>query len=323
MVNVFIALGKGELGKEIEKYLKDYGLFVELDGRPLQFVQGDGRRIFRPMQSKDVPWYVAGRADYGITGEDLVTEYALGNGGSIKVLERLGFGKGDLVVFAREDTEKAELKRVPVVAFPYFYGNTVRKGMAEQYLRNAFGEYNALAVNGSTEGFVADGTADLGFDFTTYFTRPENERGRTTISANRLKIVERIMPTEAVVISKNMPGFNEQSYEKMLSMHGLAWKKTGGLIPAIVQDAETGEVLMEAYANQNALQKTIDTGLATFYSRSRQELWTKGMTSGNTMAMVEILYDCDGDALLYRVKPKGPACHTGERTCFYRSLWKI
>ncbi len=93
-----------------------------------------------------------------------------------------------------------------------------------------------------------------------------------------------------------------------------------GLIPAIVQDAQTGEVLMLAYMNREALQRTIETGETWFWSRSRRQLWHKGATSGNTQRVVEVCYDCDGDALLVRVVPAGPACHTGQRSCFFRSL---
>jgi phosphoribosyl-ATP pyrophosphohydrolase/phosphoribosyl-AMP cyclohydrolase len=93
-----------------------------------------------------------------------------------------------------------------------------------------------------------------------------------------------------------------------------------GLAPAIVQDADTGQVLMLAWMNAEALQKTVESGEAHFWSRSRQELWHKGATSGNIQRVVEIRLDCDGDALLLRVHPAGPACHTGEISCFYRSL---
>lgn len=93
-----------------------------------------------------------------------------------------------------------------------------------------------------------------------------------------------------------------------------------GLVPAIVQDAATGEVLMLAWVNDEALNKTIESGTTWFWSRSREELWNKGATSGNVQHIVEIRYDCDGDTLLYRVTPDGPACHTGERSCFYRTV---
>jgi len=94
-----------------------------------------------------------------------------------------------------------------------------------------------------------------------------------------------------------------------------------GLVPAIVQDAQTDQVLMLAYMNQEALEHCISTGEAHFWSRSRSELWHKGATSGNTQRIVEIRYDCDGDTLLLRVEPYGPACHTGQQSCFYRRLW--
>jgi phosphoribosyl-ATP pyrophosphohydrolase/phosphoribosyl-AMP cyclohydrolase len=93
-----------------------------------------------------------------------------------------------------------------------------------------------------------------------------------------------------------------------------------GLVPCVVQDEATGEVLMLAYANRNALELTLETGDMHFFSRSRDEIWRKGETSGATMAVKQLRYDCDGDAVLAIVAPTGPACHTGERTCFYREV---
>jgi phosphoribosyl-ATP pyrophosphohydrolase/phosphoribosyl-AMP cyclohydrolase len=93
-----------------------------------------------------------------------------------------------------------------------------------------------------------------------------------------------------------------------------------GLIPAIVQDAMNGKVLMLAYMNAQALEATLKTGETHFWSRSRQELWHKGATSGNIQKVSSIEVDCDADALLLKVFPAGPACHTGHTTCFFRSL---
>ncbi len=93
-----------------------------------------------------------------------------------------------------------------------------------------------------------------------------------------------------------------------------------GLVPVIAQDATTKQVLMLAYMNAEALAKTIGTGNATFWSRRRKSLWMKGETSGNVLRVREIRYDCDGDTILLLVEPAGPACHTGEVSCFYRSL---
>jgi phosphoribosyl-AMP cyclohydrolase / phosphoribosyl-ATP pyrophosphohydrolase len=101
-------------------------------------------------------------------------------------------------------------------------------------------------------------------------------------------------------------------------IHNLAFDDRG-LITAIVQDDGTNEVLMVAYMNAESLAKTLQTGETWFWSRSRQELWHKGATSGNTQRVVDIRLDCDGDAVLVRVDPKGPACHTGERTCFFQT----
>ena len=93
-----------------------------------------------------------------------------------------------------------------------------------------------------------------------------------------------------------------------------------GLIPAIVQDAETNDVLMLAYMNAESLRLTTETGETWFWSRSRSELWHKGATSGNVQRVVDVRVDCDADTLLVLVNPTGAACHTGERTCFYRKL---
>lgn len=93
-----------------------------------------------------------------------------------------------------------------------------------------------------------------------------------------------------------------------------------GLIPVVVQDAKTKEVLMLAYANEEALRRTLETGYAHYWSRSRNKLWMKGETSGNTQKIVEIRVDCDCDTLLYLVEQKGNACHTGHKSCFFRRL---
>jgi phosphoribosyl-AMP cyclohydrolase / phosphoribosyl-ATP pyrophosphohydrolase len=93
-----------------------------------------------------------------------------------------------------------------------------------------------------------------------------------------------------------------------------------GLVPVIAQDVATGDVLTLAYANREAVEKTLSSGEAHYYSRSRSELWRKGATSGNTQRVVEVRLDCDADALLYVVEPHGPACHTGQKSCFFTTL---
>jgi len=93
-----------------------------------------------------------------------------------------------------------------------------------------------------------------------------------------------------------------------------------GLVPAIVQDAETHQVLMMAWMNAESLRLTLEKGEAVFWSRSRQEIWHKGATSGNVQKVIELRVDCDADTLLILVEPAGPACHTGEQSCFFREL---
>ena len=98
------------------------------------------------------------------------------------------------------------------------------------------------------------------------------------------------------------------------------FEKNGGLVPVIVQDIDTNEVLMLAYMNEEALKLTQETGFAHYFSRSRNKLWKKGESSGNTQEVKEILVDCDNDTILLKVKQKGPACHTGRKSCFFTNL---
>jgi phosphoribosyl-AMP cyclohydrolase / phosphoribosyl-ATP pyrophosphohydrolase len=103
----------------------------------------------------------------------------------------------------------------------------------------------------------------------------------------------------------------------------LDWAKGDGLLPAVVQDATDGRVLMLAYMNESALAATLESGRVTFYSRSKQRLWTKGETSGNVLELVAITADCDRDTLLVQARPTGPACHTGSPTCFGDTAWPL
>jgi phosphoribosyl-AMP cyclohydrolase len=105
-----------------------------------------------------------------------------------------------------------------------------------------------------------------------------------------------------------------------LKIDDLNWSKQNGLIPVVVQDNLSKDILMVAYANKEALEKTCTTRLAHFWSRSKQKLWLKGETSGNTQKIIDVLIDCDEDTILYLVESNGPACHTGNRSCFFRNI---
>lgn len=108
-----------------------------------------------------------------------------------------------------------------------------------------------------------------------------------------------------------------------IEIEKLDFKKMNGLMPAVIQDSETLEVLMLGFMNEKALDKTISEGLVTFYSRSKERLWQKGESSGNTLSVVEIRRDCDSDSLLILAKPAGPTCHTGEVSCFGKSKFGL
>jgi len=103
----------------------------------------------------------------------------------------------------------------------------------------------------------------------------------------------------------------------------LDFEKMGGLVPVVTQDAGNGQVLMVAFADREAVEMTLRTGYAHYHSRSRDSLWKKGATSGHVQLIKEILVDCDSDTLLYRVEQTGPACHTGARSCFFRSIEEL
>lgn len=107
-----------------------------------------------------------------------------------------------------------------------------------------------------------------------------------------------------------------------MEISDIDFAKSGGLVPVIVQDANTKEVLTLAYSNKESLELTQKTGNSWFFSRSRNKLWMKGEESGNVQKVKEILVDCDSDAIIYLVEPSGPACHTGDRVCFHNHLEK-
>ena len=114
-----------------------------------------------------------------------------------------------------------------------------------------------------------------------------------------------------------------EKYEKQnesLSISDLDFEKFSGLLPVIAQEQTSGKVLMLAYANLEAVSKTQETGYAHYWSRSRNTLWKKGESSGHVQQITEVLVDCDEDTLLYKVSQTGPACHTGEKSCFFKKL---
>ena len=118
----------------------------------------------------------------------------------------------------------------------------------------------------------------------------------------------------------NMMFEKHEKQNDSLSISDLDFEKFSGLLPVITQEQESGKVLMLAYANLEAVRKTQETGYAHYWSRSRNTLWKKGESSGHVQQITEILVDCDEDTLLYKVSQTGPACHTGEKSCFFRKL---
>ncbi len=118
----------------------------------------------------------------------------------------------------------------------------------------------------------------------------------------------------------NMMFEKHEKQNDSLSISDLDFEKFSGLLPVIAQEQTSGKVLMLAYANLEAVRKTQETGYAHYWSRSRNKLWKKGESSGHVQQITEVLVDCDEDTLLYKVSQTGPACHTGEKSCFFRKL---
>jgi phosphoribosyl-AMP cyclohydrolase len=136
----------------------------------------------------------------------------------------------------------------------------------------------------------------------------------TTVSAIGTKLISSDLPQFTGATSYSM---------KVKSIYDIDFSKRKGLLPVIVQDRNTKDILMLAYANEEAVRYTIETGNACFWSTSRNKLWIKGEESGNVQPVKEILLDCDLDALLYQVQSEDPACHTGNRSCFHNVLQKV
>jgi phosphoribosyl-AMP cyclohydrolase len=299
-VSIFIGLSKGELGNDIQRYLKRYGTNIEICSRT--YTQRRGNKIFRIINSRDVPRFVGKGYDFGITGKDCCEDEKLSGNDKFVYLDNLDFAKGCLVFYG----SGRKVPKKPTVVTSTYYSN-----LAKKFSNEIFRKPEIISVKGATEGYVSSGEADVGFDCTFK---------RQTIDGNGLNIIEEVMPTCAVLIGAE--GYEKDDFDNIVLDGGFEFEKMGGLVPAVVQDYRTGKVLMLAYMNKMSLRKTRETGLATFWSRSREELWTKGKTSGNTLKVREILKDCDKDAILLKVNPKGPACHTGNATCFYRELSK-
>ncbi len=125
---------------------------------------------------------------------------------------------------------------------------------------------------------------------------------------------------EAGAIAGGGSQIPQPRHRKSFSEARLDFDKQGGLVPAVVQDHTTREVLMVGFMNREAWEKTVHTGLVTFWSRTRQTLWTKGETSGNSLQVRRLWVDCDNDTVLAEVDPRGPTCHTGARSCFFEEI---
>ena len=284
------------------------------------------------MRGEDIPLIVSnlskiGKNVVGITGEDLFTEFNLKKKNNLTILERIKwddsrfiFGKPVLCLLGPKSKKFKNMPKNVRVCI-----NKKYSWIANQYLRNIKGfTFERFYLSGSTEETFANNLADLVIDIVC--------SGKSAKEAE-LCIYDKIFSSDIVVIGdkKRIPNRNKLDCNLDVFASGIDFskiriplKKRAGeiwVVPAIAVDYKTNEILMQAFMDDVALRKTLQTGLATYWSRSREEYWIKGIGSGNCQIVKDISTDCDFDSILLKVEQKGKvSCHTGQRSCFYRKL---
>lgn len=227
-----VALAKGELGTSVQGYLsRTYGIEINIEDRPVDFKQSIGKVTFWPTKSEDVPRCVGGFYDdgvhispgahFGITGLDFVTTYKLEGHGRLKVLRDLDFGEGDILLFSLYDIERIKSgERTPRVVTEHRYRPLLKKGAAAKFLREKFGNFDVMGVGGSVEGYVANGSADIGFDFSTYMRKENGEAETTTIARNGLRVMANAMATGAVIVSRDSVKYTSDLFDETMRAAG-------------------------------------------------------------------------------------------------------
>ena len=305
-------IGEGILLLPKEKGLVNYveRLLPEIGVDPDGTLKNGGKVELEWTKGISIPRWVTdylkkGTPAYGLLGDDQFDEYMLGNKAPLVVLntydwfdKRAEYNRPALCLMSRGKTKEGS-----VITVNEKYQNTSRI-----FLDQRFEEYLMKLYPGNTEKTVAKGFSEACIDIV--YSGSERKR-------QGLNVEEIIRFSDISLIGGNIEEVRDLAPD---------YKKRGGLLPVVTQDCKTNEVLMLAYVNEEALEKTIRTGYATFYSTSRQKLWTKGESSGNQMIVKSIVADCDQDAFLYKVETFGGACHTTDlsgnkrRSCFYRSF---
>jgi len=292
-------------------------LFIVPKNSGLAFCRDVSKEKFKELRQiivrgEDVPSCVneminLGKKTIGITGEDLFLDYKLGNPDSqIEIIEKIPwtdesamFGKPTFCLLGPKGKEIKDLpKKVRICA------NKKYKNIVEKYLVKLKSNFKldctVMYLGGATEEAFEEGLCELVIEIV-YSGKSINECD--------LEVYEKIIKSDLVVIGE----------KKLETPNDLDFEKMNGLIPTVVKNT-SGNILMLAYSNKDSLTETVNSGCGCYYSRSRQELWKKGATSGNTQKVLKILSDCDGDALEFIVEQKGLSCHTGNYSCFGETL---
>lgn len=268
------------------------------------------------MRGEDIPLIVSkfikkGKRAIGITGEDLFREFQVKNGGSgIEIIEKITwddsqciFGKPTLCLLGPEGKTLSDLPKELNVSINQKYKELAKRSCIN-ILENKGYKIKKIYASGSTEELFVNGIVDLVIDMV--------YSGKSAKDAN-LDIYEKLFESDIVIIGKVVDDCKIKIPEGFVD--GLNFEKVNGLMPTVVQD-ELGNVLILAYSSKESLSRALKTGRGWYFSRERKRLWMKGETSGNVQEIVSISKDCDGDALLFKVKQSGDACHLGRYSCF-------
>lgn len=320
-MQITIGAPKGSLEAGFENLMNRAGLNIKWDG--YHGIVNDARiESVIKLRAQDSPIYVArGNLDIAVTGQDCVQELGLEK--QVLEIAQLSFtrnhnDKVKLVLFVPEQSPIQSIADIcDNMRIATEFPNIVSKYFQEKNIK-----IQIDVLHGACESVVRAGFVDAGIDIV--------DSG-STFSKNYLRPIETISASKTVLIANPESWINKktiiQEIKNLLlikrkSMFDLKFDENG-LIPCVVQDIKTNQVLMVAYMNQESPRLTIETGETWFWSRTRQELWHKGATSGNIQKAREIYKNCEDNSLLILVEQIGNACHTGNKTCFYRLLKRI
>ena len=258
----------------------------------------------------DIPQYVqSGVADFGIIGSNILYEDDF----DVNVVEELGFARCSLVIAVPNDSNIREISDLSEERIATSYPNSLKKALSQTKTNSSI-----IEIAGSVEVAPLLGLADAVCDIT---------QTGDSLKANGLRIIEKILDSQAVLIESPFvnsvkTSFKDKFCKKIkVEPYIIDFDKSNGLVPAIIQDYKTNDVLMLGYMNKESLAETCKRKKVVFWSRSRKKLWMKGEESGNILELREIFIDCDQDTVLIKADLIGSGvCHTGNRTCFYTKI---